>query len=123
MLDFWYSERCTRQIKLIICIAVCAVIYYCSNIQQLSPLFTGLSLAVGLALHFLRIVHLNIANTNRYKAIFQIIFSMLPIIALIALIISLPQTHQAILALQCICFSAIGLFLVSIYENRAKRFE
>lgn len=123
MLDFWYSERCTRQIKLIICIAVCAVIYYCSNIQQLSPLFTGLSLAVGLALHFLRIVHLNIANTNRYKAIFQIIFSMLPIIALIALIIFLPQTHKAILALQCICFSAIGLFLVSIYENRAKRFE
>ncbi len=123
MLDFWYSERCTRQIKLIICIAVCAIIYYCSNIQQLSPLFEGLSLAVGLALHFLRIVHLNIANTNRYKPVFQIIFSMLPIIALIALIISLPQTHQAILALQCICFSAIGLFLVSIYENRAKRFE
>lgn len=123
MLDFWYSERCTRQIKLIICIAVCAIIYYCSNIQQLSPLFTGLSLAVGLALHFLRIVHLNIANTNRYKAIFQIIFSMLPIIALIALIIFLPQTHKAILAIQCICFSAIGLFLVSIYENRAKRFE
>ena len=123
MLDFWYSERCTRQIKLIICIAVCAVIYYCSNIQQLSPLFTGLSLAVGLALHFLRIAHLNIANTNHYKSVLNIIFSIFPIIALIALIIFLPQTHQAILALQCICFSAIGLFLVSIYENRAKRFE
>ena len=123
MLDFWYSERCTRQIKLIICIAVCAIIYYCSNIQQLSPLFAGLSLAVGLALHFLRIAHLNIVNTNRYKPVFQIIFSIFPIIALIALIIFLPQTHKAILVLQCICFSAIGLFLVSIYENRAKRFE
>lgn len=123
MLDFWYSKRCTRQIKLIICIAVCAIIYYCSNIQQLSPLFAGLSLAVGLALHFLRIAHLNIANTNHYKSVLNIIFSIFPIIALIALIIFLPQTHQAILALQCICFSAIGLFLVSIYENRAKRFE
>ena len=111
MLDFWYSERCTRQIKLIICIAVCAVIYYCSNIQQLSPLFTGLSLAVGLALHFLRIAHLNIVNTNSYKPIFQIIFSMLPIIALIFM--HMKEGEILIPGAQGIGFMALAICLFS----------
>ena len=33
MLDFWYSARCTREIKWGVCIVVCLCIYLASNIQ------------------------------------------------------------------------------------------
>lgn len=123
MLRFWYSAHCTREIKLIICIAVCAVIYYCTNIQQLTPLFAGLSLAIGAATHLLRHTHLKIAQEHPYKRSLQTISTLLPMAALTGLVLYLPKAHQAVLGMQCIGFSAIGLFLISIYENRAKRVE
>ncbi|MEG2357802.1 hypothetical protein [Acinetobacter sp.] len=121
MLTFWYSARCTREIRLIICIAVCAVIYYCAGIQQLPALFAGLSLALGAAVHLLRHVDLKLADENSYRRTVQAVFSILPIAALLGLILYLPQGHKAVLSTQCIGFSAIGLFLVSLYECHAKR--
>lgn len=121
MLEFWYSARCTRQIRLSICIAVCAVIYYCSSLQQLPALFAGLSLAIGMILHLLRRVDLKLADEISYRRAVQAVFSILPIAALLGLILYLPPGHKAILSIQCIGFSAIGLFLVSLYERRAKR--
>ena len=35
----------------------------------------------------------------------------------------LPEQHKIALGIQCIGFSAVGLFILSIYGNRAKRFE
>lgn len=121
MLEFWHSARCTRQIRLSVCIAVCAVIYYCSSIQQLPALFAGQSLAIGMALHLLRGAHLKIADENSYRSAVQAVFAILPIAGLLGLILYLPQGHQALLGIQCIGFSAIGLFLASLYERRAKR--
>lgn len=121
MLEFWYSARCTREIRLIICIAVCAAIYYCAGIQQLPALFAGLSLALGAAAHLLRGAHLKIADENSYKQAVQAVFAILPIAGLLGLILYLPQGHKAALSIQCIGFSAIGLFLVSLHERRAKR--
>ncbi|OTG84017.1 hypothetical protein [Acinetobacter sp. ANC 4648] len=123
MFNFWYSNQCTRQIKLIICIVTCTIIYACSSIQQLTPLFTGISLSIGLMIHMLRNVSLKISTDHPYKQGFQILFSILPIISLITLINLLPAQNKIYLAIQCIAFTAIGLFIVSIYENRAKRFE
>lgn len=40
MLEFWYSDKCTHQIKLMVCIATCVMIYLCSTVQQLSLMFT-----------------------------------------------------------------------------------
>lgn len=51
MLDFWYSARCTRQVKLIVCIMTCAMIYLCSTVQALSAVLTGFSL--GLAYQYI----------------------------------------------------------------------
>ena len=121
MLEFWYSARCTRQIRLSICIAVCAVIYYCSSIQQLPALFAGLSLALGAAVHLLRQAHLKIADENSYKQAMRAVFAILPIAGLLGLILYVPPGHKAALSIQCIGFSAVGLFLVSLHERRAKR--
>ena len=51
MLDFWYSARCTRQVKLIVCIMTCAMIYLCSTVQALSAVLTGFSLGLGISIH------------------------------------------------------------------------
>ena len=43
MLNFWYSERCSRQIKLIVCIATCVMIFMAAQVQQLGAIFIGLN--------------------------------------------------------------------------------
>ena len=53
LLNFWYSDRCTRQIKLMVCIATCAVIFYCTEIQKLPTFFAIISLALGISIHVL----------------------------------------------------------------------
>ena len=78
MLEFWHSARCTRQIRLSVCIAVCAVIYYCSSIQQLPALFAGLSLAIGMALHLLRRVDLKLGMKILIDAPFRLFFLFFP---------------------------------------------
>ena len=49
MLNFWYSERCSRQIKLIVCIATCVMIFMAAQVQQLGAIFIGLCLVIGIA--------------------------------------------------------------------------
>ena len=118
MLGFWYSDKCTRQIKLIICIATCVVIYLCSTVQQLSLLLTGISLAMGMGIHGLRTLSLKIAADNPYKEGFAILFFVMPIIAFITLISALPAQHKLMLAIQAIGFVAIGLFILSTFPKR-----
>lgn len=123
MLDFWYSERCTRQIKLMVCIATCAMIYSASTFSELGGIYVGISLAIGMLSHVLHTVALKLPTQNPYKEGFTRLNLFIPLIALITLIGMLPQQHKIALGFQCVGFSMLGLFIVSIYANRAKRFE
>ncbi|OTH00236.1 hypothetical protein [Acinetobacter sp. ANC 4973] len=118
MLQFWYSDRCTRQIKLLVCIATCVMIYLCSTVQQLSAMFTGISLMIGMGIHLLRALSLKIAADNPYKNGFTLLFRLMPFTALMTLIAALPTEHKVILILQSIGFTAIGLFILSTFPNR-----
>ncbi|MDM1341410.1 hypothetical protein [Acinetobacter pseudolwoffii] len=127
MLEFWYSERCHRQIKLVVIIATCIVIYAASTVAQLDPVLVGLSLGIGIVVHLLHHFRSKISKANPYAHGFGALSRVIPIIALITLFGYLPEQHQQwakfALGLQCLGFAAIGLFIVSVYENRAKRFE
>ncbi len=118
MLQFWYSDQCTRQIKLMVCIATCVMIYLCSTVQQLSTLLTGISLLIGMGIHLCRTLSLKIAKDNAYKNGFTILFGLMPFIALMTLITALPTEHKIVLILQVIGFTAIGLFILSTFPNR-----
>ncbi|UNW06648.1 MULTISPECIES: hypothetical protein [Acinetobacter] len=127
MLEFWYSERCNRQLKLIIIIAVCIVIYIASTVTKLGSIFVGISLAIGMLMHVLREFRLKLAPKNPYAEGFRALTTAIPIVVVISLIGYLPKTGEIwetiALGLQCLGFVAIGLFILSIYNKRAKRFE
>ena len=127
MLEFWYSERCSRQIKLIVIIATCILIYAASTVAHLDPVFVGVGLAIGIVVHLLHHFRLKISKSNPYANGFSALSRVIPIIALITLFGYLPEQHEQwtkfALGLQCFGFAAIGFFIVSIYESRAKRFE
>src|SRR5690606_14030086 len=78
-------------------------------------------------MHLLHHFRLKISKSNPYANGFSALSRVIPIIALITLFGYLPEQHQQwgkfALGLQCLGFAAIGLFIVSIYESRAKRFE
>ena len=118
MLEFWYLDKCSRQIKLIVCIVTCVMIYLCSTVQQLSPLFTGISITIGMGLHGLRALNLKIAADHPYKKGFAILIFAMPLITLIILISALPTQHKIVLVMQAIGFAAIGLFILSTFPNR-----
>ncbi len=123
MLDFWYSERCTREIKLVSSIVLCGMIYYCSGIEKLSTTLTIICIGIGVVMHLLHLQSLKIAENNPYAQGFKMLFSIAPIVAVILVICLLPSQHKLFTAIQAMGFSALGLFIVSIYQNRAKRFE
>ena len=127
MLEFWYSEHCNRQLKLIIIIAVCIVIYIASTVTKLGSIFVGISLAIGMLMHVLREFRLKLSPENPYAEGFRALTMAIPIVAVISLIGYLLKTGEigetVALGLQCLGFVAIGLFIVSIYNQRAKRFE
>ena len=81
MLEFWYSERCSRQIKLIVVIATCIFIYAASTVAQLDPVFVGVSLAIGIVVHLLHHFRLKISKSNPYANGFSALSRVIPIIA------------------------------------------
>ncbi|TCB35710.1 hypothetical protein E0H82_06905 [Acinetobacter sp. ANC 4910] len=121
MLEFWYSERCSREIKLLSSIVVCSAIYFCSSIAQLAPLWVGLSLILGVLIHVLFTQYLKLATSHPYRITLRNGIYIFQLFALLSLAYILPEQHKWVLWLQCIGFHALGLFLVSIYSNRAKR--
>lgn len=121
MLHFWYSERCTRQIKLIVCIATCVMIFIAAKGQQLDAIFIGFSLLIGLVTHLLYMMQLKMAQEHPYREGVTRLAIFVPMIALIVLMGYLPEQHKVVLALQCVGFTGVGLFLVSIQAQRVKR--
>lgn len=78
-------------------------------------------------MHVLREFRLKLSPENPYAEGFRALTMAIPIVAVISLIGYLPKTGElwktVALGLQCLGFVAIGLFIVSIYNKRAKRFE
>lgn len=118
MLNFWYSPRCTPEMKWGICIVVCICIYFSSMVQQLPTKYTVIALALGLAIHALRhVLHPTVKQKPMLKVIFYAVLAM----SFTLLIYSLPQDNRLIFAIQSLGFVSLGLCLVSNHVQRAKR--
>ena len=125
MLAFWYSERCSRQIKFCAIVFTCTLILLCAERLKLAPLFSALSLGIGLLMHLL---YLTLQTRQSMLAQpWRSIVQKMPYGLLVILFFCLPRTgnwaDMLMQILQCLGFSALGLFLLSIYQNRAKRFD
>lgn len=127
MLNFWYSDRCTRQIKLFFCISTCILIYIASSKVQLPPLLVVVSLSIGILIHITHNLKSKIHNQNHYYTVQNYTLSLIPILSFTGLIYFLKLKSNSemmlLLAIQCVGFTALGLFIVSIYQNRNPRFE
>ncbi len=121
MLQYWYSERCTRQIKLVISILTIAVTLYFSEISKLSTTLTLFSLLLGLSVHLLYCAYLKIQLDYSHRPILKILFAIIPWIAGLILFLRLPDLGKIAQAVQILGFSLIGFYIVSMYGNRAPR--
>lgn len=121
MLKYWYSPQCSRQIKLLICIATIAITFYCSEIAKLATLLTLFSLLLGMLVHLLATLYLQIPAENPYHRSFRILFSLTPWMGWSILFLQLPDVDRWAQAIQIVGFSLIGFYLVTIYANRAPR--
>lgn len=124
MLSFWYSERCTRAIKLTVIIGTCMVILTASKSLQLSTILSVFSLALGMLLHFIRMWSLKIKQHHPDKTSFQRLFLGIPIVGIVLLSLSLNAKDLIsflLLWVQLIGFIGIGFFLIATVEQRAKR--
>ncbi len=121
MLAYWYNAP--RHIKLIFIIAVCAAIYIANQVQPLSPTYTVLSLALGFGLHFGQYLQTKISDRGSSKSKLQFLLRIYPLIIVGIVMWMLPPQHNWIVTIQALGFVLVGFFLVSIYQNRAKRFK
>lgn len=123
MLDFWYSERCSRSMKFIICIVVCSIVLLSSQDFKLSTLYIVIALGLGAFYHLKQKIKNKLQMDNPYKKGFDILLFVFPLIIFIGLINSLPRTGHLFLSIQTLGYILIGFFLVSIYSQRSKRFD
>ena len=121
MLNFWYSERCTREIKLVTAISVCAIIYYCSGLAKLSVTWTLISLAIGIVTHLLQLLGAKFAQSRPDAQRLNLFLTAVPVFAVIVLIYFLPSHTKIWLAIQAVGFWILGFIILSIQHNRAKR--
>ena len=98
-------------------ISTCLIIYLCSLKAELSPWFVGLSICIGISIHLIHsAIQTKLKNLKKSHFLF-----LLPLIALVFLIFNLPNQQQLFLSIQCLGFSLLGFFIVTLYENRAPR--
>ncbi|CAI3151488.1 hypothetical protein MWMV2_MWMV2_02764 [Acinetobacter oleivorans] len=121
MLAYWYNAP--RNIKLILIVAVCMAVYVANQVQPLSPIYTVLSLIFGFGLHAGHYLNSRISNNESYKSSFRLLSSIYTILIVVILMYLLPAQHKWTLAIQALGFVLVGFFLVSIHQNRAKRFD
>ncbi len=123
MLHFWYSERCTRLIKLLICIITVAVTLYFSEMTKLSTSLTLLSLLLGMVIHGLYSLLMKLPQPNSFwSQSFKILPDLTLLMGWIVLLLQLPTEQQLVQGVQIIGFSLVGFYLVSIYTNRTPRY-
>lgn len=123
MLSFWYSARCHRQLKLMICIGTCLLIYLASTQAQLPPFWVILSLILGMGLHLLYQWSKRRSWPEHQRRLMYWGLNLAPLLLLAVLLLFLPKMQLWAMALQALGFILVGLFMVSIYQQRAKRFD
>ncbi|MDQ8935083.1 hypothetical protein [Acinetobacter rudis] len=121
MLDFWYSERCTRQLKLLLCIGVFALLYYCNNLQELPQSLALSSLAIGFLVHFVYKIRLN--TSKKHIRLYAKWLYLILMLVWFGLITQLPKTNQLLSSIQLAGYSLLGFFLVTIYSQRSRRHD
>ena len=121
MLAYWYNAP--RHIKLIFIIVVCVAVYTANQVQPLSPIYTILSLIFGFGLHIGHYLNTKLSNNTSGKSSLGVLIKIYPILIIIILMYLLPVQHKWIHLIQALGFVLVGFFLVSIYQNRAKRFN
>lgn len=121
MIDFWYSERCSRNIKLMIYVITIGILYYCSSIAKLNTLFSSTALLIGISIHVFRQLQLKFISVDHPRPALNLLLSRLPLLALIVILLYLPMTDRLVYSAQVIGFTALGFFLVSHYSQRARR--
>lgn len=121
MLAYWYNAP--RHIKLIFIIVVCVAVYAANQVQPLPPIYTILSLIFGFGLHIGHYLNTKLSNNTSGKSSLGVLIKIYPILIIIILMYLLPVQYKWIHLIQALGFVLIGFFLVSIYQNRAKRFE
>lgn len=121
MLAYWYNAP--RHIKLIFIIVVCVAVYAANQVQPLSPIYTILSLIFGFGLHIGHYSNTKFSNNTSGKSSLGVLIKIYPILIIIILMYLLPVQHEWIHLIQALGFVLVGFFLVSIYQNRAKRFN
>lgn len=122
MLDFWYSARCPRQLKLVICVLTFALLYYCSTLNKLEAHFSIIALLIGMLTHVLYQLRSGQQAQHAAPQVLWIVLRFLPLLALVLFIALIPRLQQPILIIQVFGFAAFGLFLMSIFSQRARRF-
>ena len=123
MLDYWYSARCTRQIKLVVCILTCVIIYLASTFAALDRTSTIISLILGMGLHIGYQKIKKMSDEHPYQRGFHILFIVVLILIPVNLVQLLFKQHSIALLVQCVGFTAIGLFMLSLQSQRAKPVE
>jgi len=119
MLDFWYSARCTRQVKLLLCIGTFILLYYCAKLQEIPRGVALFSLLLGCAVHLIYQIRLH-SKLRKYLSYSTWLYLGLGLIA-VGLIIWLPEVNKSLAAIQIIGYSLLGFFLISIYSQRSRR--
>ncbi|MHA3079305.1 hypothetical protein [Acinetobacter sp. ANC 5502] len=115
MLQFWYSERCTRNVKLMITIAICVMTMLLSKVSALPSIWVGICVVVGVFMHL-------IYQFGARRPYTKLLVWILPVGCLTALGLQ-PSTVLWAWIGQGLGFMILGLFIMSIYQNRAKRFD
>lgn len=116
MLDYWYSERCSRQFKFFLCLLTVLAIFAASGYAKLDQSLSLVALLAGMCVHLLREFKQNWVNSPIVQRL-----PYLPILLMLLLITQLPSLHRLALSIQLLGFSGLGFYLVSIYNYRAQR--
>lgn len=123
MLNFWYSPRCTRQIKLFACVVTFAVLYFTGQSAKIPSELALSSLGLGFILHLAYQLSLKPRLFSKRRT-FNLIYQSLIIVIVLGLIWLSPSTlNKLFVTLQVIGYTLLGFFLISIYTQRSPRHD
>lgn len=121
MLEYWYSERCSRQFKFFLCLLTVLAIFAASGYAKLDQSLSLIALLAGMCVHLLREFKQKFLKQNWANSPIAQRLPYLPILLMLLLITQLPSLHRLALSIQLLGFSGLGFYLVSIYNYRAPR--
>jgi flagellar biosynthesis protein FlhB len=123
MLNFWYSEHCSREVKLVVSVLTCIVIYLCAEIQRLPSFLVGAGVILGMLIHLSRQMNIKMTSQKKIRLFIEVIYLILPFVIMLILVIQHTTHDRLASVIQGFGFILIGFFLASIHSQRAKRYE